>query len=1161
MIKFVKDTTVKFGSYIKLGSGFSLGEDANGLPELSVSGAPVSTHVLATTTAIGSEHTVSGLAVGKVLRAIAADDVAFQYLIASDIPSLDAAKITTGTFSVGLVALTTDGDMIYQSSGVLTRLPIGGANTVLLSNASIPNWGAITSAYTTGTFPPSAHNQNASTIEAGTFATAISDTSYQITLPDAAIVPALIIKRGGTGAQGYSYVLQYQTSAGGNIFGVQEGGAVVALAFEGSGASLTSLNPAELSSAVPVNKGGTAKTSWVNWRIPIITGAGAFDEIAVGAAGTVLTGNGTTSAPTFQALGLAAHSIDDHDDVDMTSVAVGHVLKYVTTPSAGWLVGFVDWSELVGTQPAPIAHNQASTTITMAAGFTVVGKATTGGGQAVEIAAAADGVLRRSGSGNLAFGSLVTNSYGNNTVTYGKIQQSSATGFAVMARTATGAGNYAEINASSDFQVLRRSGAALGFGSINLASTNAVTGTLPVGNGGTGVVSPTTGNLYVGAGSSAMTALAPGAAAGYVRSNGSAWVRASGIAAADVVAGIFPTGTWSFAVGAVFRWMGAVGTGQARLTVVNSAGYYEWTSIPTSGTDPGYQMRIAEATGEWGFNTGKLLVNGVAVVGGGSAVTSVSGTTNCITVSPTTGAVVVNIHTSYVGQTTITTLGTIGTGTWQGTAIASGYIGAHNQAASTITAGTFNTTVTTAGYAIVASDSTGTADIFLLHYGTTQGAPQAERYGFVVGWSDVRQLACHQDGSITAGSGCYFAGSGSGLTNIPTASLTPGTFATSSSWKFAATSDLEFAVTAGQTFTAQASNRSIAITQATAGADAYMTFHIANDYAGYFGLGGAENDFVVGGWSFGSVRYRVLHEGNYASILTGAFVLTGPTGSQTIERTTPSTPASTYQHTLYSGVPIASPWQGAVAYVLNPYWENGAGGPSNPISHAWRWYASADSSTTTTMRMQVSVASGGWTNVMALAQNSIATFYSSVYFGSHYLSWGSGYAIVAAYTGDVLRLAANGGGSYVQVNISTFHASGQRSHHLGADGTEWDTLYTEDVRLGFGATAGGTIYHKQEYNGGNSGAALTWNAANGNAQRVTATGNFALTLSNFGVGTWVLRIIADGTQRNPSSAWDSTIKWAGGTQPTMPTTSGRWILVFLYFDGTAYSGSWSGEYT
>ena len=50
-------------------------------------------------------------------------------------------------------------------------------------------------------------------------------------------------------------------------------------------------------------------------------------------------------------------------------------------------------------------------------------------------------------------------------------------------------------------------------------------------------------------------------------------------------------------------------------------------------------------------------------------VTSVSGTSNRI--SSTGGATpVIDIDAAYVGQTSITTLGTIGTGTWQGTTIA-----------------------------------------------------------------------------------------------------------------------------------------------------------------------------------------------------------------------------------------------------------------------------------------------------------------------------------------------------------------------------------------------------------------------------------------------------------------------------------------------------------
>lgn len=65
--------------------------------------------------------------------------------------------------------------------------------------------------------------------------------------------------------------------------------------------------------------------------------------------------------------------------------------------------------------------------------------------------------------------------------------------------------------------------------------------------------------------------------------------------------------------------------------------------------------------------------------------------------------------------------------------------------------------------------------------------------------------------------------------------------------------------------TVASGDRGLAIFQDTTSADAYMTFHISNDYAAYFGLGGAENDLVYGGWSAGANRHRILHSGNYTS--------------------------------------------------------------------------------------------------------------------------------------------------------------------------------------------------------------------------------------------------------------------------------------------------------
>jgi len=63
------------------------------------------------------------------------------------------------------------------------------------------------------------------------------------------------------------------------------------------------------------------------------------------------------------------------------------------------------------------------------------------------------------------------------------------------------------------------------------------------------------------------------------------------------------------------------------------------------------------------------------LLSGTSAVNSVSGTTNRISIGGTSTDPTVDISSSYVGQSSITTLGTIGTGTWNGSAVTAAYGG------------------------------------------------------------------------------------------------------------------------------------------------------------------------------------------------------------------------------------------------------------------------------------------------------------------------------------------------------------------------------------------------------------------------------------------------------------------------------------------------------
>lgn len=73
------------------------------------------------------------------------------------------------------------------------------------------------------------------------------------------------------------------------------------------------------------------------------------------------------------------------------------------------------------------------------------------------------------------------------------------------------------------------------------------------------------------------------------------------------------------------------------------------------------------------FTNASITVNAKGLItaasSGTAPVTSVTGTTNRITVTGTTSAVV-DIAATYVGQTSITTLGTVSTGTWSATTIA-----------------------------------------------------------------------------------------------------------------------------------------------------------------------------------------------------------------------------------------------------------------------------------------------------------------------------------------------------------------------------------------------------------------------------------------------------------------------------------------------------------
>lgn len=159
--------------------------------------------------------------------------------------------------------------------------------------------------------------------------------------------------------------------------------------------------------------------------------------------------------------------------------------------------------------------------------LSVIGRSINSTGDPADISAGTDNqVLRRSGT-TLGFGAI--NLASTDAVTgdlpFSNLAQGSA--LSVLGVTGNATADVASIAAGSDHQVLRRSGTSVAFGSINLAQSAAVTGTLPVANGGTGATTLTANNVILGNGTSAVQFVAPGTNGNILTSNGTTWTSAA----------------------------------------------------------------------------------------------------------------------------------------------------------------------------------------------------------------------------------------------------------------------------------------------------------------------------------------------------------------------------------------------------------------------------------------------------------------------------------------------------------------------------------------------------------------------------------------------------------------------------------------------------------
>lgn len=374
-----------------------------------------------------------------------------------------------------LSPLTTRGDLLTRDTTNNIRLALGSANTVLRSNGTDPAWGAVNLATdVTGTLGPTNGGTGQTTVTTG-------DLLY------------------GSGTNVWGKLAAVAT---GNA--LISGGVGVAPSWGKIGLAT------HVSGVLPADSGGTGQSAYTIGDIIYASGVTALSKLADVATGNALISGGVGVAPSWGKVGLTTHvtgllpfaNLADGSALSvlgrsvnstgvMASIAAGsdgQVLRRSGTTLGFGAVDLANANAITGDLPFANLTQGLARSVLGVAGNATADVASIQGGANQVLVVNAGGTALGFGAVNLASGSAVTG-----LLPFANMSDLAA--YSVLGRASSTSGVMAAITAGTDNQVLRRSGTSVGFGAVNLASTDAVTGTLPVTNGGTGLSSITASRL------------------------------------------------------------------------------------------------------------------------------------------------------------------------------------------------------------------------------------------------------------------------------------------------------------------------------------------------------------------------------------------------------------------------------------------------------------------------------------------------------------------------------------------------------------------------------------------------------------------------------------------------------------------------------------------
>ena len=159
--------------------------------------------------------------------------------------------------------------------------------------------------------------------------------------------------------------------------------------------------------------------------------------------------------------------------------------------------------------------------------------------------------------------------------------------------------------------------------------------------------------------------------------------------------------------------------------------------------------------------------------------------------------------------------------------------------------------------------------------------------------------------------------------------------------------------------------------------------------------------------------------------------------------------------------------------------------------------------------------------------------------------------------GPVLKVAKGGSGAATLTGILKGNGTSAFTAVTAPSGAIVGTTDTQTLSAKTLTNPTVTNYVETPYSA-NSSTAITLDLTNGTVQIITLTGNATITMPTATSGKSFIMFLKQDATGSRTVTW-STVKWAGGTAPTITSTASRQDILSFFADGTNWYGVVVGQ--